>query len=486
MNFLQKLFTKEIQKKSYTYSNSVVNSRDLINNLFRFKGGAADNQLIEEGYVSNADLYSIISTLCEIGSDVPFLVEQKTADGWELDEQSKLNDLINKPNEYTTGKDFRYNSLNYLLNTGDIFWYKTISSFDLVTETTLFESNLIDLLFDAYGEVKTIQYSKNNTTQSDYLPDEIIHNMYLNPSISGLQSKRGLSPLQAGYAAMISSNNRGVASASMLENGGAANLISSGSEMVMTEDERKAVQDETDKKLGGSNKFGKNVVTTAAISVNSLGMSSQQMQMLEGTVIDRRSLCNIFKVDSSLFNDKDASTYNNMQTVSKAVYTRAVIPNNNKIISGYSSIIPAYNSFENKELRIVQDLSNIEALPQDQLVLAEKNSKNFATAMEVLKSPISEDSKNKVISDLLGVEIEMPEQETAVTGLGEENVQVQSLNGAQVTSMVTIVQGVQMGTIPKESAKNILMVSFGMDEQEASKIINPIVINKPTATNETI
>ena len=404
MNFFQKLFSKEVRKKSYTANNSVVNSRDLINNLFRFRGGAADNQLIEEGYVSNADLYSIITSLCEIGSDVPFLVEQKTAEGWELDEQSKLNDLLTNPNESLTEKEFRYNSLNYLLNTGDIFWHKLISSFDLVTETNILEPNLVDLLLDTYGEVKTIQYSKNNLLQLDYLPDEIIHNKYLNPSINGIQSKRGLSPLQAGYAAMISSNNRGVASASMLENGGAANLISSGSDLTMSELEREDVQKATDKRLGGANKFGKNIISTANVSVNSLGMSSVQMQMLEGAVIDRRSLCNIFKVDSSLFNDKEASTYNNIQSVSKAVYTRAVIPNNNKIISGYSSIIPAYNSFENKELRIVQDLSSIEALQQDQKTKAEKDNININSITSVLSSPISTESKVQTLVNVMGMD----------------------------------------------------------------------------------
>lgn len=405
MNFFTKLFQGKTEKKSYNYTQgSVINSRDLINNLFKFRGGAGDNQLIEEGFISNPDIYSIITSLCDIGSDVPFLVEKKTSEGWELDTDSRLNQLINTPNETLSEKDFRYNTLNYLLNTGDIFWHKTTSSFDLVTETNLLEPNLIDFLYDVNGEVKTIQYSRNNTTQIDYSPEDIMHNMYLNPSISGIQSKRGLSPLQAGYAAMISSNNRGVASASMLENGGAANLISSGSDLTMSELEREDVQKATDKRLGGSNKFGKNIITTANIDVKSLGMSSQQMQMLEGTVIDRRVLCNIFRVDSSLFNDKESSTFNNMQSISKSVYTRAIIPNNQKIISGYNSIIPAYNSFENKELRIVQDLSSIESLQEDQKTKAEKDKINIDSVTAVLSTTVSVESKVETLVNVMGMD----------------------------------------------------------------------------------
>ena len=61
---------------------------------------------------------------------------------------------------------------------------------------------------------------------------------------------------------------------------------------------------------------------------------------------------------------------------------------------------------------------------------------------------------------------------------GVENVQTQSLNGAQVTSMVTIVQGVGDGTIPKESAINILTVSFGLSKEDAEEIINPIKVKQ--------
>jgi hypothetical protein len=73
------------------------------------------------------------------------------------------------------------------------------------------------------------------------------------------------------------------------------------------------------------------------------------------------------------------------------------------------------------------------------------------------------------------------------TGTAENtggNVQVQSLNGAQVTSMVTIVAEVGLGNMPKESAINILIVSYGMSEEEAKKIIDPIQIKENGETQQ--
>ena len=402
MNFFQKLFSKEVQKKSI--GSGIITIGEPINNAFAFDGQKEDEILINEGYVSNSDIYAIVKKICEVSSDIPFVVKQQTPDGWEIDEDSSLNDLLRKPNELQTEKEFRFNSMNYLLNTGDVFWKKLTSSFDLVTELELFESNLVELFLDPRGDVYKCQYFRNNTIIENYSIEEIIHTMYLNPSSWGIQSKRGLSPLQAAYNTLKSSNNRSVASASMLENGGASNVISSGSDLVMTEDERLELQKNSDKILGGADKFGKNIVSTANLSVNSLGMSSQQMQMLEGGTMDLRTLCNIFGVQSAMFNDQAAATLDNMKIADKKLYTDAVIPNNNKLISAYDPIVKAYSAYENKTLKICQDTSDIDTLQEDKKLKAEKDKINIEAITSVLTSPISNESKIATLVEVMGLD----------------------------------------------------------------------------------
>ena len=402
MNFFQKLFSKEVQKKSI--GSGIITIGEPINNAFAFDGQKEDEILINEGYVSNSDIYAIVKKICEVSSDVPFVVKQQTPEGWEIDEDSSLNDLLRKPNELQTEKEFRFNSMNYLLNTGDVFWKKLTSSFDLVTELELFESNLVELFLDPRGDVYKCQYFRNNTIIENYPIEEIIHTMYLNPSSWGVQSKRGLSPLQAAYNTLKSSNNRSVASASMLENGGASNVISSGTDLNMTEDERLELQKNSDKILGGADKFGKNIVSTANLSVNSLGMSSQQMQMLEGGTMDLRTLCNIFGVQSAMFNDQAAATLDNMKIADKKLYTDAVIPNNNKLISAYDDIVQAYSAYENKTLKICQDTSDIYTLQEDKKLKAEKDKINIEAITSVLTSPISNESKIATLVEVMGLD----------------------------------------------------------------------------------
>tara|TARA_Y100000593_G_C4323318_1_gene345201 strand:- start:13194 stop:14672 length:1479 start_codon:yes stop_codon:yes gene_type:complete len=49
-----------------------------------------------------------------------------------------------------------------------------------------------------------------------------------------------------------------------------------------------------------------------------------------------------------------------------------------------------------------------------------------------------------------------------------------SLNGAQVTSMLQVVQSVAAGQVPSETAKQMLIAAFGLTEQEADDMLEPM------------
>jgi hypothetical protein len=93
-----------------------------------------------------------------------------------------------------------------------------------------------------------------------------------------------------------------------------------------------------------------------------------------------------------------------MKIADKKLYTDAVIPNNNKIISGYDDIVKAYSSYESKELRIVQDLSRIDSLQEDQKLRAEKDKIKTDALLSVLNSPNTVESKVQALVYTMGME----------------------------------------------------------------------------------
>jgi phage portal protein BeeE len=57
-----------------------------------------------------------------------------------------------------------------------------------------------------------------------------------------------------------------------------------------------------------------------------MGLSPVDLQLLESEKITLRELCNVYGVNSALFNDPDNKTYNNMKEAKKEMLTQVVLP----------------------------------------------------------------------------------------------------------------------------------------------------------------
>jgi len=90
-------------------------------------------------------------------------------------------------------------------------------------------------------------------------------------------------------------------------------------------------------------------------------MSPTDLQLVENGVINLRAICNVFGVDSSLFNDPENKTYANRAEAEKSFYTSCIMPLSNKIAEKYTSFI-AWNHYPDKSIRMRQDFSEIECL----------------------------------------------------------------------------------------------------------------------------
>jgi len=57
-----------------------------------------------------------------------------------------------------------------------------------------------------------------------------------------------------------------------------------------------------------------------------MGLCPVDFQLLESEKITLRELCNVYGVNSALFNDPDNKTYNNMKEAKKEMLTQVVLP----------------------------------------------------------------------------------------------------------------------------------------------------------------
>lgn len=380
------------------------------------------SKVINEGYSSNTDVYSIISKIIRTGAKIPYKVIKILPDGTEERITSgRLYDSIMQPNPRQNKFEFTEDALGYQLVTGnEILKGVNPAGMSVFTRVYTVPPQLVNI--KRYGK-DFFEYTQKYILKWAGLETEleegtINHVKYFNPTEDGLRCGMGLSPLQAAYNALSASNELMYASATALKNRGANGLLSAEGEHPLSTEEGDDLQETVNNKLGGSDKFNRIVATTARVKYTQFGLSPSDLKIIENGVLTLRQLCSVYGADSSSFNDPANKKYNNLLEAQKAFYINAVIPPLERHLLAYKELIlPAWNKFDNAKYDIRLDLSGIEALQEDQ-------------AMKVTK-------------------------------------QVNFSRG-----VTDIVMRVGEGKIKPESAVKILMMSFELSEEEAREIVS--------------
>tara|TARA_R110000796_G_scaffold97141_1_gene203954 strand:- start:139 stop:1644 length:1506 start_codon:yes stop_codon:yes gene_type:complete len=491
MNFIKKQLLNIAVKSGVISLDTNKNyfSSEWVGNKYGFGKYKNDDQLINEGYAINNAVYSVVRLSTDASTSIPFVLCEQTKDGDEIVTEGGLFNLLQNPNENQIFKEFQEEAITYLKVTGDLFLHgvSPVGFKDAIQEINVLPSNCTELNYNYKNELISYDYTLNGSTIT-YGLEDVYHGKYINPTKEGLECGRGLSPFQAGYRTVMASNENLSAMASVWNNKGVSGLLTSNTDETLSNEEAKAVQNAVNTKLGGSHKANGVAATTANVRFEQIGMPSSDMELLMSNPQLVRGICMLIGVDPALLGDPESRKYSNLKEAEKSLFVRSAIPDNERLISYLNRfVVPAWSLADGKDYIIKQNLEDVEALQPDKKVQAEKNKIQAETITNVLSSPISDESKIATLVYAIGITEEEAKnltnfkEEIMGTGTAENtggNVQVQSLNGAQVTSMVTIVAEVGLGNMPKESAINILIVSYGMSEEEAKKIIDPIQIKE--------
>lgn len=396
MNLLQQLALKFANVpihevgKSYFYGDE---------KGFSFNGTQKDGKLIDEGYVSNTDVYSIVKKHTETASSIPFVLKEIDKDGKkEVVTSGEYYDLLQRPNPMQSIKEWKEQATGFLLLTGDMFLNNIVGvGSSVVDEINILESQLTDVNVNKSNIVTGYKWDLNGLARN-YTTDEVTHLKYFDPSKNGILTHRGLSPIQAGYRTLSGDNDLETAKASFWKNKGAAGILSNNSNAAYTDPQKKDLQRVMNEKLGGAHNANKIIATTANVSFQQLGMSPSDLKIIESGVLNLRQLCNLYGHPSALYNDPNGLTYNSFETALKVLYTQAVIPTNDRLIEYFNNIVaPGYNKKYKKTYRVEQELTGIEALQSDQKLEAEKDKIRAEGINVILGMAISSEAKEALL-----------------------------------------------------------------------------------------
>jgi HK97 family phage portal protein len=328
------------------------------------------NSMIEGSYEQNVDIYAVIRKIVDITKSLDWVVEENRGGKWELIENTSLHDLINMPNfsKGYTWNDIEEQVLVYLLTTGNAYMVgNTQINKTLIEEVDVLPSNnvCIEIVNKNYF-MPEVEYEFNIGNQEyEFTKEQIAHIRFFNPAYSTIQeSLYGLSPIQVAAKVVQTGNDRWDAHANLLQNRGAVGLITDKSSRPMLPDEAAKVQSDWNAQTAGTGNFGKIKVTNKDLAYIQMAMSPSDLQILETGVVSLRAICNVFGLDSSLFNDPENKTYSNRTEAERSMYTNCIMPISNKLSESFTYFL-CRNHFPNRHVRMRQDFSRIEALQQN-------------------------------------------------------------------------------------------------------------------------
>jgi len=343
-NFLATTLGGMVSKSNYVYMHNMIHGQ--LQNTIDF---------IKKAYQMNADVYSITSWIAGKGSLVPFTLSEVVDDAAlnkykamcvtqpdNLKELAKLRTkalkvvekehpilrMLNKaPNDYMTASEFKFGWILYRLLTGNTFLrgFGPEAQPDKFVELHILPAHLTVPLGGG-------MYSKPRAYKLTWDPEEIpgeqvSHSRYFNPDFEWPSNPHiiGQAPLKAAANLVHQSNSANEYMSYAFEFGGMSGILYQDGGSDLTDPQRDALQAHIDSKSGKQN--AKQILAAnTKMGWIKIGESPVDLGILESLPVSLRGLCNIFHMNSAIFNDPENKTYNNMTEARKAGITDAVIP----------------------------------------------------------------------------------------------------------------------------------------------------------------
>lgn len=310
---------------------------------------------INEGYLFNPNVYSIISFIAHKASTIPFGVYEvkdekmlqlyKTASqdlGYKRDiiktkslvelKDHELQQLFVNPNSLQPWSEFIEQTVGYKLVTGNSYTHcigptSGPNKGTLKEMWTLPSPAVVIVAGDQRKPVK--HYEMAGDRKIVIPPEQMIHLKYWTPEYAGGTFLYGLSPIRAGRRVVTKSNASYDTMVAAFQNQGAQGIISgeaNSGDQNLTPEQAEMIKQRYAREYSGPKNKGKPIITSAALKWQQMGMSPADLAIIESDKMDLRTLCNVFHVPSELFNDASNKTYSNTKEAGSAVYTNAVIP----------------------------------------------------------------------------------------------------------------------------------------------------------------
>jgi HK97 family phage portal protein len=325
-----------------------------------------NGKYVYEGYLGNADVYSIVSFLARKAASIPWyvyktnntekgrtsllrykqltkglgnqgaferaVIERKNAYSENIVMNSALARLLERPNEYQAQDQFLENLFGYRFLSGEGNIYGNDGKMGgKFAELNVLPTHFLDIYPDPNDLYGLVGYRLMVDRGIDIPKEQVCAWKTWNPDFDATTRThlRGLSPLRAAYKTLRMSNNAADASAMMAANGGAKGAITPKPLGTIvpnfTIEQANIIKRAVNEDINTVDNKGKVAVLQTPWDYLNFGLSSVDMELVKTMQMSLHQWCRVFGMPAVLF-DVDTSSYNNYQNAMRDLITNTIMP----------------------------------------------------------------------------------------------------------------------------------------------------------------
>lgn len=305
---------------------------------------------LEEGFLGNSVIYSMVDIIGKKFSSIPWYVYSKKNDAKlkaykaatsiystnllpalqlkkaSLDEVegTKLNELLDRPNPNDSWSDLLYEAIGYRKVVGAGALHKIRSEGDgrLLGVENLPAHELVIIGDGTLNGIASYYIQTLPTLRFD--KDDVMYWRYKNLDFNANGAHLyGLSPIRAAVKDIAANNYGKDAQNSMFKNGGAAGVLTTDDPTSLSIEEQGLLKQRIDEFINSRSQKGKIVPINAKVSWLQVGMDSVDMKLIEALKLSKEDLVNIYNFPINLLSDERA-TENNKEQALKYLVTNTI------------------------------------------------------------------------------------------------------------------------------------------------------------------
>jgi len=438
-------------------------------------------ETLERPYVQSAIVYACINARARALTAIPIKYWTDESKETPVTDRAFL-DLMRRPNPLLSARKFwRIQEIHYGL-AGGSFWFmngkdlQPVMPGELPTEIWPVREDLVKPIFDKGNKSGLPDaWAFNSATGAEVTyPDHAVAHLFDPDPHNPL---RGVGPMQAAFRGANVSFKAEAFDDALTANGGRIGGVLQHESAMLDEKQRSQLEQSFHENHEKAVNHKKTAVLPAGLSFKPTAFSPLDMDFATMREWMRQQSMMVFGCTKPLLGITDDVNRANAEAARRVFYENTIVPQTSYYEDEFDRAFISDLRGPLSTVVMEFDLSAVPALREnidsqvERILKLMGVGRSFAEAAAIVGLTIEEDipgGEDRYISNTLtAIANEEKDDETTASPQA-------SLNGAQVTAMVDIVQKVATGTLPKSSAEQMLTTSFPIDLKRAKAILSSV------------